>query len=65
MRGRVAKARSPDVPARVFSLGVDPSNRVFLDDMQVNVDGSIAVGMRGILVSDREVAISDVLRLAG
>lgn len=60
--------RKPE--ARIYrhtcsSLGVDPSNAVFLDEMQVNVDGTIAVGMRGILVSDPEVAIPDVLRLVG
>ncbi len=58
--------RKPE--ARIFrhvcsALGVDPTNAVFLDDMQVNVDGAIAVGMRGILVSDPAVAVAEVLRL--
>ncbi|MEO7819112.1 MAG: HAD family phosphatase, partial [Actinomycetota bacterium] len=33
-------------------LGIDPADCVFVDDVQVNVDGAQAVGMKGILHSD-------------
>jgi epoxide hydrolase-like predicted phosphatase len=59
--------RKPE--ARIFlhscsCLGVDPTTAVFLDDMQVNVDGAISVGMTGVLVSDPTVAIDHVRQLA-
>lgn len=44
-------------------LGVDPATSVFLDDMQVNVDGATSIGMTGILVADPAVAISRVRAL--
>jgi putative hydrolase of the HAD superfamily len=30
------------------TLGVDPGRVVFVDDRQVNVDGAVAAGMRGV-----------------
>jgi epoxide hydrolase-like predicted phosphatase len=58
--------RKPE--ARIFrhfcaELGVDPTQTGFLDDMQANVDGAIAVGMHGILVSEPSAAIEEVRRL--
>ncbi len=60
--------RKPE--ARIFeyvcsSLGVAPAQSLFLDDMQANVDGAVATGMHGILVSEPAVAIAEVLRLIG
>ena len=34
--------------------GVPPEEAVFLDDMQVNLDGARAIGMAGIVVGDDE-----------
>jgi HAD superfamily hydrolase (TIGR01509 family) len=60
--------RKPELRIYVHAcstLGVIPAEAVFLDDMQVNVDGAIASGMQGILVSDPALAISEVLQLIG
>ena len=47
------------------ALGVDPAASVFLDDMQANVDGAVAAGLTGFVVSDAAPAIAEVRRLAG
>jgi epoxide hydrolase-like predicted phosphatase len=41
-------------------LGVAPGEALFLDDVQANVDGAHAVGMRAITFFDTRQAISDV-----
>lgn len=49
--------RKPDAEIydRVASrLGSDPEQIVFVDDLQENVDGALAVGMRGLLFRDPE-----------
>ena len=59
--------RKPE--ARIFlhacsNLGIEPAHALFLDDMQANVDGAVAAGITGILVTDPMVAIESVQRLA-
>lgn len=44
-------------------LGVHPSEAVFLDDMQANVEGAEAVGLSAMLVTDPVVAIAEVRRI--
>jgi len=46
-------------------LGVRPEEAVFVDDLSVNIDGSRAVGMRGIQFLSREQAIADVTDCLG
>jgi epoxide hydrolase-like predicted phosphatase len=46
-------------------LGVEPSAAVFVDDMQANVDGAIAVGMRSVLMQEPSIAIEEIRRLVG
>jgi putative hydrolase of the HAD superfamily len=48
-------------------LGCDPSDIVFLDDMQYCIDGAHAVGMIGVLVNplNRKVAFDEARRLVG
>lgn len=41
-------------------LGVVPGEVLFLDDVQANVEGARAVGMRAISFSDTKQAISDI-----
>jgi epoxide hydrolase-like predicted phosphatase len=41
-------------------LGVAPADVLFLDDVQANVDGARAVGMRAITFLDTRQAISDI-----
>jgi len=41
-------------------LGVAPAEVLFLDDVQANVDGARAVGMRAITFLDTRQAISDI-----
>ena len=45
------------------SLDVAPANALFLDDMQANVDGAVAVGLTGVLVAESAAAIGTVRRL--
>lgn len=47
------------------ALDVDPAATLFLDDMLANVDGAIAVGMLGLLVTDPAAAVAEVRRLVG
>ncbi len=44
-------------------LDVAPANALFLDDMQANVDGAIAAGLTGLLVTESNAAIGTVRRL--
>ncbi len=44
-------------------LDVAPANALFLDDMQANVDGAVAVGLTGVLVAESAAAIGTVRRL--
>ena len=41
-------------------LGVSADRTVFLDDVQANVDGALAVGLEGILFVDTEQAIGEL-----
>jgi putative hydrolase of the HAD superfamily len=41
-------------------LGLEPDEVLFLDDLQVNVDGARAVGMNAITFVNTEQAISDL-----
>jgi HAD superfamily hydrolase (TIGR01509 family) len=41
-------------------LGVSAARTVFLDDVQANVDGALAVGVEGILFVDTEQAIGEL-----
>ena len=41
-------------------LGVSPETTVLLDDVQINVDGARAVGMRAITFTDNRQAIADL-----
>ena len=41
-------------------LGVSAARTVFLDDVQANVDGALAVGLEGILFVDTEQAIGEL-----
>lgn len=41
-------------------LGVDPEEAVLLDDVQVNVDGACAVGMRAVRYASTSQAIADL-----
>jgi epoxide hydrolase-like predicted phosphatase len=43
-------------------LGIRPAEAVFVDDLQVNIDGARAVGMQGIRFQSREQVIADVLQ---
>lgn len=42
--------------ASARALGVEPGQCLFIDDMQVNVDGAEAVGMRGFFFDHTDVA---------
>lgn len=43
-------------------LGIRPGEAIFVDDLQVNVEGARAAGMYGILFQSREQVIADVLQ---
>lgn len=42
---------------------MEPSNVVFLDDREVNVDAARALGFQGIFVSDHQTALAEIDRL--
>ena len=55
--------RKPD--SRIYEiacerLGVSAGRTVFVDDLQANVDGALAVGLEGILFVDTEQAIGEL-----
>ncbi len=49
--------------ALVAALGVEAEEIVFFDDIQANVDGALAVGIRGHLWKDASAARSDLAAL--
>lgn len=60
-----AEERLAKPDARIYHLaaerlGVRSEEAIFVDDLQVNIDGARAVGMRGILFQSHEQVIADV-----
>lgn len=44
-------------------LGVDPSSTVFVDDLEENIDGAAAVGMRAVLFTTTDATLDELRRL--
>lgn len=44
-------------------LGVDPQKTVFVDDLEENVEGAAAVGMRGVLFTTTDATLGELRRL--
>jgi len=64
----VVGMRKPDAAIYLHAcerLDVAPSEAVFLDDLEINVEGARAVGMQGILVTDVPTALAELESVVG